>query len=170
MNVISADLTCRLKLQLRDLTEVEFRDLFMKIADNNDIILHHWVWLRALIANVVRDIRCFVASRITQTTFIDHVEHLSLILRLSWLYSIDAFISIRQFKITINDVSIDEVVREMIDSELIFCKNHNLLMYLKSVMTFEKEVIIENADSSSSNFDSDSDDANDLSDVKDSNF
>jgi hypothetical protein len=41
MNVIFMNLTVRLRLHLRDLAEVGFRGLFMKTANNNDIILQH---------------------------------------------------------------------------------------------------------------------------------
>ncbi len=77
----------------------------------------------------------------------------------------NAFISIRKFKITIDDVSIEEIVREVVEFELVFCKNHNLLMYSKFVMTSsEKDSIVENE---SNSFDSDSSE-NDLFDVENS--
>jgi hypothetical protein len=41
INVVSMNLTRRFELQLRDLTEIEFEELFMRIADNHDIILYH---------------------------------------------------------------------------------------------------------------------------------
>ncbi len=41
MNVIFMNLIKRLELHLHDLVEIEFRELFMKIANNNDIILQH---------------------------------------------------------------------------------------------------------------------------------
>jgi hypothetical protein len=41
MNVVSMNLARRLELQLRDLIEMKFRELFMKTADNHDIILYH---------------------------------------------------------------------------------------------------------------------------------
>jgi hypothetical protein len=78
---------------------------------------------------------------------------------------VNAFISIRKFKITIDDVSIEEIVREVVEFELVFCKNHNLLMYSKFVMTSsEKDSIVENE---SNSFDSDSSE-NDLFDVENS--
>jgi hypothetical protein len=71
-------------LQLRDLTEIEFEELFMRIADNHDIILYHWVWVRVSVADILRNIRCFVASKIIQIIAVEQIEHLSLILKLSW--------------------------------------------------------------------------------------
>jgi hypothetical protein len=41
MNVIFMNLARRFDLQLRNLVEVKFRELFMRIADNHDIILYH---------------------------------------------------------------------------------------------------------------------------------
>jgi hypothetical protein len=41
MNVVSMNLARRLELQLRDLVEMRFRELFMRIADNHDTILYH---------------------------------------------------------------------------------------------------------------------------------
>jgi hypothetical protein len=41
MNVIFINLAVRLSLHLHDLTEIDFRELFMKTADNNDTILQH---------------------------------------------------------------------------------------------------------------------------------
>jgi hypothetical protein len=41
MNVVFMNLTRRLELQLKNLAEVRFRELFMKIADNHDTILYH---------------------------------------------------------------------------------------------------------------------------------
>jgi sulfite reductase beta subunit-like hemoprotein len=158
-------------LQLRDLVEMNFRELFMKTADNHDIIFYHWVWIRMFVADILRDIRCFVVSKITQIIAVEQIEHLSLILRLSWLYFVNAFISIRKFKIIIDDVNIDEIVREMIDFELVFCKNHNLLMYSKFVMTSfsEKNSIVKNV-FDSFDFDSFSDDLSDVNDSSDANF
>jgi hypothetical protein len=165
MNVISMNWARRLDLQLRDLAEMKFRELFMKTADNHDTILYHWVWVRVFVAEILRDIRCFVVSKIMQIIVVDQIEHLSLILRLSWLYSVDAFISIRKFKITIDDVTIDETMRKVVSFELVFCKNHNLLMYSKFVMTSsEKNSIVEDVfESSDSDFSE-----NDLFDVNDS--
>ncbi len=79
----------------------------------------------------------------------------------------NASISIRKFKITIENVSIDETVRKVVDLELVFCKDHNLLMYSKFVMTSssEKNLIVEDV-FDSSDFDDSSE--NDLFDVKDS--
>jgi hypothetical protein len=41
MNVIFMNLVIRLELHLRDLVEIDFRELFMKTTNNNDTILQH---------------------------------------------------------------------------------------------------------------------------------
>jgi hypothetical protein len=169
MNVISMDLARRLNLQLRDLAEVGFRGLSMRTADNHDTILYHWVWVRVSVADILRDIRCFVAPKITQTTAAGQVEHLSLILGLPWLYSVDASISIRKSKITIGDVSIGETVREVVGPELVFCKDHNLLMYPKSAMASSGKMPTVEDESDSSSSDS-SDDLSDVEDPSDGDF
>jgi hypothetical protein len=71
MNIIFINLTRRLELQLRDLAEIRFRELFMKIAEYHDITLYHWVWIHVFVAEILRNIRCFVVSKITQITIVD---------------------------------------------------------------------------------------------------
>ena len=68
----------------------------------------------------------------------------------------------------IDDTTIDEIVRAIIDSELVFCKNHNLLMYLKFAMTIEKAVTIKKIDTIdiSNSFDFESDDDSNVDDLK----
>jgi hypothetical protein len=39
--------------------------------------------MRVFVADILRNIRCFVASKITQTIVVEQIEHLSLILKLS---------------------------------------------------------------------------------------
>ena len=104
-----------------------------------------------VVAGVLRDIRYFVAPELPQTTTYSETEYLSLILGIPWLYSVDATISIRQSKIMIGDISVGEEVREVVGPELVFYKDHNLLMYPKSVMTITSKVVeIDDNDSDSS--------------------
>ncbi|KAK4697103.1 hypothetical protein P7C71_g925, partial [Lecanoromycetidae sp. Uapishka_2] len=105
MNVISAALARQLKLELKSVEEVGFKGLSMRTADQKDTLLHYWVWLRITVEHVTRDIRCFVTPDVTSTTSSGGVEHLSLILGLPWLYSVDAVILIRQSKIMIGDAT-----------------------------------------------------------------
>ena len=63
-------------------------------------------------------------------------EYLSLIFGIFWFYSIDASISIRQFIIFIGDIFIGEQMRGIVGPEMVFCKDHNLLIYFKAVMSW----------------------------------
>ena len=162
MNVISAGLVRHLHLDLHSLAEVGFKGLSMRTADHRDTVLHHWVWLRVIVEGIIREIRCFMAPEVTSITSTGETEYLSLILGLPWLYSVDALISIRQSTIMVDDASIGETVRGAVDPELVFYKDHNLLMYPKSVMTVpEKAEDVESSNSESS------DSEDDLSNVED---
>jgi len=164
MNVMSSGLVRLLGLTLHSLDEVGFKGLSMRTADHRETILYHFVWLRLSVASIVRDIRCFVAPELPHTTFFGQTEYLSLILGLPWLYSVDALISIRQSKIMVGDLLCGEKVREVIGPELVFCQDHNLLMYPKSAMATGK--IAEELDDNESDS-SESDSEDDLSDVED---
>ena len=68
----------------------------------------------------------------------------------------------------IDDVFAKKTSRVVVDSKLVFCKNHNLFMYLKFVMTMSsKHVTIEKIDDVDS-FDSSYDFDDDLFDVENS--
>ena len=134
MNVISAGLARFLGLVLHSLEEVGFKGLSMRTADHRETILHHWVWLRVSVEGIVRDIRCFVAPELPHTTSSGEIEYLSLILGIPWLYSVDGQISVRQSRILVGDASIGEQVRAVTGPELVFCKDHNLLMYPKNAL------------------------------------
>ena len=80
----------------------------------------------------------------------------------------NAFIFIRQSTIFIDDKYVKEKIREIVKSKLVFYKDHNFLIYFKTVIIRLKtpsQIIVEKIDSSklfeSFNF------GNDLSDVED---
>lgn len=106
MNVMSAGLVRHLSLELHSLSEVGFKGLSMRTADHRETILHHWVWLRIVVAGILRDIRCFVAPELKQTNASGETEYLSLILAIPWLYSVNAMISVRESKIMVGDSSV----------------------------------------------------------------
>ena len=175
MNVISIDMIRHFSFQLHSFEKIDFKNLFMRTVDHREIILHHYVWLRVDIEKIVRNIRCFVISKLFQIMIFDETEHFSLILKLSWLYFVNALIFIRQSKIMIDDVNQSETVRAVVESKLVFCNDHNLLMYSKSIMTassnkqrrhlqfrVEKVSFFDFFDSD------DSDEENDLSDIENS--
>ena len=83
INIISIGLVKFLGLQLYLLEEVEFRGFSIRTADQRKIVLQYFVWLRLSVKKIVRDIRCFVVSELSQTTATRSIEYLSLILRIS---------------------------------------------------------------------------------------
>lgn len=101
-----------------------------------------------------------------------HSEHLSLLFKISWLFAINAIILIRQFKILLNDLKINEIVKEIIKSKLMFYKNYKLLMYFKKTfliqsISFNKDFVVKMKNVNFFNFKfSNSED--DLLNVKDS--
>lgn len=173
MNVISEGLVNQVGLARQPLAEVGFAGLSMRTADHRDTLLHHWVKLTVGVQGIWRDIRCFVTPKVTNTSSSGETEYLSLILGIPWLYSVDALISVRQSKIMVGDVSIGEQVREVAGPELVFCSDHNLLMYPKSVVAVSTkarqpqharvEEVDEDEESSDSSESSDSGD--ELSDI-----
>ena len=165
MNVVSIGLAKHLGLELRALEEVGFRGLSMRCADYRESTLKHWVWLRVAVEGIVRDVRCFVAPEIPHPTETGSIEYLSLILGLPWLFAVDAVIAIRQSKISVGDVKVGEVPRDIVGPELVFCKDHNLLMYPKSVMVEAGQVGGDQSDSESEGSESDDEGEDDLSDV-----
>ena len=79
----------------------------------------------------------------------------------------NVFIFTRQFIIFIDNKYINKKIREIMKSKLVFCKDHNFLIYFKTVMIKLKtssKIIIKKIDFSKSfesfNFD------NDLLDIK----
>ena len=172
MNVISAGLVRYLGLKLHPLEEVGFKGLSMRTADHRESSLQDWVWIRVSVEGIARDIRCFVAPELLQTTTSGRTEHLSLILGLPWLYSVDVFISIRQSKIMVGDQATGETPRAVVGPELVFCKDHNLLMYPKAILAEAKgirkhQAHVEDYDSSSESSDSEGDeDESDIEEIK----
>ena len=116
------------------LSDIGFKGLTMRTADDRETEIIYWVWLMIAVEGIWRNIRCFVAPEVVSVTESGRSEYLSLILGIPWLYSVDAHISIRQSTIFIGDRSIGEEVRSVVGPEMVFCKDHNLLMYPKSAM------------------------------------
>ena len=97
-----------LGLQLHSLSEIEFKDLFMRIKDYRDTILKHWIWITIGVEEIWRNIRCFVISEVVFVLNFGKSEYLNLILEISWLYSMNAIISIRLFIIFVEDKVVKE--------------------------------------------------------------
>ena len=91
----------------------------------------------------------------------------SLILGLPWLFAVDAIISIRQSAIIVGDTSLGETRRTVVGPELVFCRDHNLLMYPKSALAAPSRVEeVESQDSSDSSEDDGDDELSDVEDPK----
>lgn len=134
LNVISMGLAQRLNLEILSLDLVGFCGLTMRTADHKDTPLQFWVWLEVGVQQLWRKIRCFVSPSVINPLFSITTEPLSLLLEISWLYSVNARISIRNSTIEIGDPSLGEEVRNVVRPELVFCKDHNLLMYPRKYM------------------------------------
>lgn len=50
------------------------------------------------------------------------------------MYFVNVEIIIREFKIVIKDFKTEETIRNIVKSQLIFYKNHNLIMYFKKIL------------------------------------
>ena len=71
---------------------------------------------------------------ISEQSTVLQLKHLSLLLDISWLYEVNATISIRESAIEVRDSAADETVCQIVSSELVFCRDHNLIMYLKALL------------------------------------
>ncbi|SLM36249.1 hypothetical protein LPUS_05745 [Lasallia pustulata] len=133
MNVISTAMAKQLGLHLYPLSDVGFAGLTMKTADHRETLLHHWVYLDLGVEDIWRQICCFVASELPFA--VPGMEHLSLLLGIPWLYSVNATIGIRGSRIEIGDPAAGETIRDIVGPELVFLKDHNLLMYPRAILT-----------------------------------
>ena len=167
MNVISQGMVRFLGLELHLLSDIGFKGLSMRTADYRDTVLMYWVWLDIGVEGIWRKIRCFVAPEVVSVNEAGRAEYLSLILGIPWLYSVDASISIRLSTIFVGDRTIGEEVREVVGPELVFCHDHNLLMYPKAAMMQSlPQATVEEIDESASSSES-SDSGDELSDIDD---
>lgn len=164
MSVVSVGMVNHLGLVKRSLAEVGFRGLSMRTADHRETLLQYWALLPITVSDIRREVRCFVSPELTHTTEAGEVEHLSIILGIPWLYSVDAKFGIRDSTILIGDISIGETVRAIQGPQMVFCKDHNLLMYPKSIMA--PHASVENESPPSSSSESSSSEEDDLSDVE----
>ena len=132
MNVISTAMAKWLELPFHSLSDVGFAGLMMKTADHRETLLHHWVHLELGVEGIWRNIQCFVAPELPSPA--PGTEHLSLLLGILWLYSVNATIGIRGSRIEISDPRAGEEVRDIVGPELVFSQDHNLLMYPKAIL------------------------------------
>ena len=109
MNVISFGMLQLMKVPLKRLDQVGFEGLSMKTADHRQTLLYNWMEFEFESEGVTRNIKCFVATRLSLSNDLD--EHVGLILGIPWLYSVDAHIAIRGSSITIGDRTLGETPR-----------------------------------------------------------
>ena len=131
MNMISDTLAKQLSIKLHSLSIIDFADMIMKTADERESFLCNWVYLKMRVQDIWRKICCFVISE--QSTVLQ-LKHLSLLLDISWLYEINVTISIRESAIEMKDSAADKTVCQIMSSELVFCRDHNLIMYFKALL------------------------------------
>lgn len=131
MNVLSIGMAKNLGFELLSFNDIGFRGLTMRTADHKETLLLNWVWLEIDLASIWRRIRCFVAPSVFPSASSTE-EPLSLLLGIPWLYSVNAILSIRESKTEIGDPTLGEQVREVEGPELVFCNEHDILMYPKS--------------------------------------
>lgn len=168
MNVISMSLARFLDLELRPLRDIGFQGLAMKTADHRQTVLHYWVNLTLVVEGIERTIRCFVGPEILPVD--GRPAKQTLLLGLPWLYSVNAYISIRESRIQVGDPAVGETICDIQGPELVYCKDHNLLMYPKHIApaqmmaTPETSSNVEEIESSSS-----SSSGEELSEVEDPN-
>ena len=130
------------------------------------------------VKGIWRDVRCLITPEVATVTPDGGIERVNLILGLPWLFSVDALIGIRGSNISIGDESAGEVRKEVVGTKLVFCKEHNLIMYPRSAsnvpggLTGGLQGEVDSSDSDDSSFassdDNDSDSSEDLDDVLDS--
>jgi hypothetical protein len=163
MNVVSPKLVRQHNFQLRSLAEVGFAGMSIRTTDHKDTLLHYWIFLKIGIKDIWRTIRLFVRPESTNTSGTDN---LSLILGLPWLYAINATFSIRGSSILVSDSAISKTPREIIGPEIEFCKDHNLLIYPKTILAQMPNKLKSNViNVSDENDDNESDNSENLSDI-----
>ena len=162
MNVVNPSMVVKVKTKLRPLAEVGFKGLTMQTADSFESTLEHYVAFDVCVEGVWRSVRCFVSPAIR-----GKYEEPRLLLGLPWLYSVDAFISVRLSSIRIGDSSIGEMARNITGPELVYHRDQNMIMYPKAIVqpvkAFREPEEVDSDDSSDESED-------DLSDVDDSVF
>ena len=168
MNIISEQLLRQLELPLNSLENINFGGLTMRTADHRDTPLKYWTEFNVTVSGLSRQVRSFVSPRVSIAGS-STSGHYSLLLGLPWLFSVNAFISIRHSKITIGDSSIGETIRDIVGPEMVFCAEHTLLMYPRKALIQELDPKKNNqkgdTDESGSSDDESSED--DLSDIED---
>jgi hypothetical protein len=99
MNIMTKSLRSQLRLSKNKLTNIEFHELFMRTTDHRDIYLKFWTKCSVAVEDIMRMMRCFISLTIFVAESSIFKYH-SLLLRLSWLFSVNAVLTIREFKLS----------------------------------------------------------------------
>ena len=79
---------------MKSLTEIRFQDLLMKTANHRYILLYYYTEFKFEATNIIRTIKCFIASKLITTIESNKMKYFSLILEILWLYLVNTYISI----------------------------------------------------------------------------
>lgn len=101
LNVVYPPLVKRLNLQLRDLKEIDHRQLYMEVAGGSAVPLTHWVYLNVEVDGIYRRTWAVVAPG-EDFQCAKH-PRLLLLLGLPWLISVSANTDIRDESLLIGD-------------------------------------------------------------------
>ena len=134
MNLVSMEFVRRYNIPLHPLADMGFAGLSMRCADHRETPMKYFIDLQVGVQNIWRETRAFVAPEQTGSVV---SQPISLLLGLPWLWAVDARFGIRQSRIDVGDVSKGETVRSVIGPELVFCRDHNLILYPKEVLLQE---------------------------------
>lgn len=159
MNVISSALRNQLGLPKYRLSDIGFQGLTMRTADHRDTPLEFWTAFTIIVEGISRSVRCFESPRVSIAGSAIS-EHCSLLLRLPWLFSVNAVLAIRDSKIIVEDPAREETMREIVGPEMIFCTEHTLLLYPREALSKNTDA----KDSGQKMFDPDEDDGSESSD------
>lgn len=106
----------------------------MRTADHKNTLLEFWIWLEVSVQQLWRKLWCFISLSVINLLSSIATAPLNLFLGIPWFYSVNAQISIRSFIIEIVDLSLGEEVCNVVGPELVFCQDHNLLIYPQKYM------------------------------------
>ena len=147
MNVIISGLIRKLTLNVMSLSQLEFQDMIMMIVDHKKTSLNSYVCFDFISERILRAVRCFVRSK-TYDKWENIVDTFKLLLKISWLYSMNAMISVKNSSIQIEDSILEKISRFIENFEMCFHSDHNLLMYSRSVFSLKRFEMKKNDSSS----------------------
>lgn len=114
-------------LKLRSLSRIGFGGMSIRTADQRRISLEHYITLCVGAQDIWRTVTCFVLPEEGPGTL--GKAQLQLLLGLPWLYAVNARIDVRDCSIEIGDPDVGEKPTRVQGTELVFCKDHNVLLY-----------------------------------------